>query len=100
MSLTGRRLTLLVEGAAKLQQAAPQRDVVGYHVGPSDRTKEIASKPARMCPEPHPLAGGHQRFDRLAGGGESAAEMTVARQSRSVPSEAGSVQKYCTTVQF
>jgi hypothetical protein len=100
MSLTGRRLTYWSKArrnCSRLHHSETwSRTTSGHPTAP----KKIASKPARMCPEPHPLAGGQERFDRLAGGGESAAEMTVARQFRSVPSEAGTVQKYCTTVQF
>jgi hypothetical protein len=51
------QVDVLVEGAAKLQQAAPQRDVVGYHVGPSDRTEEDRLEtgedvPASACRRP------------------------------------------------
>ena len=47
---------VLVEGAAELQQAAPQRDVVGHHVGPADRAEEDRVEPAQFL---EPVVGQH-----------------------------------------
>ena len=44
-SLTGRRLTYWSKCAAELQQAAPQRDVVGHDLGPADGAEEDRVEP-------------------------------------------------------
>jgi hypothetical protein len=48
---------VLVEGAAKLQQLHHSETWSGTTSGHPTAPKKIASKPARMCPELHPLAG-------------------------------------------
>ena len=48
---------VLVEVAAELQQAAPQRDVVGHHLGPADGAEEDGVEPVQLV---EPAVGQHR----------------------------------------